>query len=462
MMKISIIIAICSISIGLGWALYSLPVGHVSSDTFALSSQIQSLEKVTNEQRRRLLAHSQRIEEATDMYKMLDINHQIILKRSDSLQHALQLHDTVVADLAAQLASVSLQIENIRQMSETQEATKRQQHAQVGNLEAQLENVSNGLQRTATYLEKVTRDVASLREQIAWIVPQVESVSGLTREWKEAVLEWKEATKKASEAEATWLDLRHRMGVLEGQHQSLETLRSSVRVLALSKLLNSSLTWPHQNSCTQDCAQANLRVGRPDFALLSAGARVIPAWTTPTLQLTSRSWLSSLFHSPRFGNPPEVALQPDLHNGNCWPFAGQAGQLAISLARTISIQEVAIEHIPEHLSFDVSSAPMDMKLWGIEEGPLPSTWPSLKSEGRSDTNDPPKLPRGTSSLLIAHFRYDIAASNPIQVFPVLPDVDALQIHFKSVVLQIKNNWGNLDYTCLYGVHIHGTVVDGTL
>ncbi|KAF9500288.1 hypothetical protein BDN71DRAFT_1382407, partial [Pleurotus eryngii] len=170
---------------------------------------------------------------------------------------------------------------------------------------------------------------------------------------------------------------------------------------------------------------------RPDFALSSAGARVIPAWTTPTLKLTtsSRSWLSSFFRSPQLGNPPEVALQPDLHNGNCWPFAGEVGQLAIALARTIHMQEVVIEHIPRHLSFDISSAPMDMELWGVEEGLPPSTWPSSRSE------EP--------------------ASCPSQTFPVSSDLAA--VRFQSVALRIKNNWGNHDYTCLYGIRIHGTL-----
>ncbi|KAF9498025.1 hypothetical protein BDN71DRAFT_1386542, partial [Pleurotus eryngii] len=165
---------------------------------------------------------------------------------------------------------------------------------------------------------------------------------------------------------------------------------------------------------------------RPDFALSSAGARVIPAWTTPTLKLTtsSRSWLPSFFHSPRFGNPPEVALQPDLHNGNCWPFAGEVGQLAIALARPIYVQEVVIEHIPRQLSFDISSAPMDMELWGVEEAP------------------PPR-------------RLGHPAASPSQTFAIFSHLAA--IHFQSVVLRIKNNWGNYDYTCLYSIRIHGTI-----
>ncbi|KAF4571124.1 hypothetical protein EYR36_008452 [Pleurotus pulmonarius] len=461
MTQISIIIAIFSISIGLGWVLYCRPVGHVFSDTYPLSSQIQTLEKVTNEQRGQLLAHSQRIEEATNICRTLELLHQSILKRSESLQHAFQLHRTAVGDLTTRLASVSLQVEAISQ-------THQQQHSQVGDAKTQIEYLSIRLQRTTTRLEEVTREVASLREQMAGIVPQVESVDSIVREWKEAdwtrsevtkkvgeaeatllglqhrtselesgyrsldnlAREWKEAdwmrsevTKKVGEAEAAWLELQHRTAILEDRYQALETYRLSVRIL------------------NDSCAQDEHQVDRPDFALLSAGARVIPALTTPTLKLTtSRSWLSSFFHSPRFGNPPEVALQPDLHNGNCWPFAGEVGQLAITLARTIYVQEVVIEHIPRHLSFDISSAPMDMELWGIEEGLPPSTWPSSRSEERADTSDPPTLPQGISSLLIARFRYDITGSSPSQAFPVSSDLVAAR--FQSVVLRIKNNWGN--------------------
>ncbi|KAF9498026.1 hypothetical protein BDN71DRAFT_1504442 [Pleurotus eryngii] len=218
MPKISIIIAFCAI--GLGWSLYSWPVGQVSSDTFALSSQIHTLCIVTSEQRGQLLAQSQRIEEATDICKTLAIHHRNILERSESLQRSFQLHDTVLDDLTARLVSVSLQVEDISRTSETQ----GQQYAQVENLKTQIEYLSTGLQRTASILEEVTREVALLREELAWIVPQVESMNNFAREWKEADWARSEAAKKAGESEATLLGLQHRTSELENDYQSLFSL----------------------------------------------------------------------------------------------------------------------------------------------------------------------------------------------------------------------------------------------
>ncbi|KAG5223724.1 hypothetical protein IMY05_C0191000300 [Salix suchowensis] len=218
MPKISIIIAFCAI--GLGWSLYSRPVGQVSSDTFALSSQIHTLGIVTSEQRGQLLAQSQRIEEATDICKTLAIHHRNILERSESLQRSFQLHDTVLDDLTARLVSVSLQVEDISRTSETQ----GQQYAQVENLKTQIEYLSTGLQRTASILEEVTREVALLREELAWIVPQVESMNNFAREWKEADWARSEAAKKAGESEATLLGLQHRTSELENDYQSLFSL----------------------------------------------------------------------------------------------------------------------------------------------------------------------------------------------------------------------------------------------
>ncbi|KDQ28560.1 hypothetical protein PLEOSDRAFT_166772 [Pleurotus ostreatus PC15] len=427
--------------------------------------------RVTSEQRGQLLAQSQRIEEATDICKALEIHHRNILERSESLQRSFQLHDTILDDLTTRLVSVSLQVEEISRTSETQ----GQQYAQVENLKTQIEYLSTGLQRTASILEEVTREVASLREQLAWIVPQVENTNNFAREWKEADWARSEAAKKAGESEATLLGLQHRTSELENDYQSLYSLArewkeaTRERNDVIEKVSEAGATWfqlQHRIAVLEDRYRSlenqtlsdELQADRPDFALSSAGARVIPAWTTPTLKLTtsSRSWLPSFFHSPRFGNLPEFALQPDLHNGNCWPFAGEVGQLAIALARPIYVQEVVIEHIPRQLSFDISSAPMDMELWGVEEGPPPpSTWPSSMSEEGADTSDSPTLPRGTSSLLIAQFRYDVAAASPSQTFTISSHLAA--IRFQSVVLRIKNNWGNYDYTCLYGIRIHGTI-----
>ena len=44
---------------------------------------------------------------------------------------------------------------------------------------------------------------------------------------------------------------------------------------------------------------------------------------------------------------PRLAIQPQVHPGNCFAFSGSAGNLAVKLSRPITIQNVTIEHIPQ-------------------------------------------------------------------------------------------------------------------
>jgi len=95
-------------------------------------------------------------------------------------------------------------------------------------------------------------------------------------------------------------------------------------------------------------------IAMPDFALWSAGGRIIPIFTSPTYRTSqSVSWFKGFLTSHslqpewRF---PEVAISPGVDAGNCWPMNGSSGAIGISLAREISPQLITIEHVPKHLS----------------------------------------------------------------------------------------------------------------
>lgn len=102
----------------------------------------------------------------------------------------------------------------------------------------------------------------------------------------------------------------------------------------------------------------------PDFALFSAGARVIPETTTSTLVLQQPSRLGKWIRGDRAieGLTPATALIPDNSVGNCWPFKGAKGQLGIMLARRAIINAVTVEHAPHETSFDMSTAPKQVEV----------------------------------------------------------------------------------------------------
>lgn len=60
-----------------------------------------------------------------------------------------------------------------------------------------------------------------------------------------------------------------------------------------------------------------------------------------------------------------LALQPDVHPGNCWAFQGSHGYLVIRLSMRIVPSAFSLEHIPKALSptGTISSAPRQFTVY---------------------------------------------------------------------------------------------------
>jgi SUN domain-containing protein 1/2 len=97
----------------------------------------------------------------------------------------------------------------------------------------------------------------------------------------------------------------------------------------------------------------------PDYALYTAGARVVPSITSDTLVVKSASRLGKWVAGSKDveGRAPATALHPDNSVGSCWPFNGSQGQLGILLSRRVVVTDVTIEHAAKELSPDVKTAP---------------------------------------------------------------------------------------------------------
>ncbi|KZS92329.1 hypothetical protein SISNIDRAFT_486379 [Sistotremastrum niveocremeum HHB9708] len=223
-------------------------------------------------------------------------------------------------------------------------------------------------------------------------------------------------------------------------------------------------------------------VAKPDFALWSAGGRIIPGLTTssyeskvpppsfPKNMVYSLTGLGSLTIP---GRPPVYALHPDLHVGNCWAFPGSHGQIGVALARLVYITEITVDHPSRDVTFDIRSAPKDIEVWGFIEGAdnlakyrafidrerANRLANSLDQSNTTEVEaDPtfPSQPAGTTYLRLASFTYDIKLDSHIQTFLMPPEIQDLQIDFGIVVFRILSNWDDDLYTCLYRVRVHGT------
>lgn len=240
------------------------------------------------------------------------------------------------------------------------------------------------------------------------------------------------------------------------------------------------------------------KINKADFALYSAGGRVIPSMTSPTFEVTAQdprssagtvsggSWLSRL---PGFSSvatsssnsvaarlrsrSPVVALHHDNAPGMCWPFAGQSGQLGIQLARKAIVTDITIEHPLSSLTFgDSSSAPREIAVFGLiereEDRQRVADWQRQEQakreeaeseEGGSGGGDMEIIsaPPDRNFMHLATFTYDASAAQrrSIQTFSASAEARALRVPVSVVQVKVLSNHGEPSYTCLYRVRVHG-------
>lgn len=203
------------------------------------------------------------------------------------------------------------------------------------------------------------------------------------------------------------------------------------------------------------------RIAKRDFALYSAGARIIPSLTSPTYKLQSKSFFSWANKRAEIARPPVIALHHDTTPGMCWAFEGDDGQLGIGLARKILVSDITLEHIPASISLEVgSSAPRDVTVWGLVERQedrkrLAAHRLTLQQKSKDVKDLPSPSPPSHNHLLLASFTYDIDSPRALQTFPVSTEASQLEIPISVVQVRVTNNYGNKDFTCLYRVRVHG-------
>ena len=200
-------------------------------------------------------------------------------------------------------------------------------------------------------------------------------------------------------------------------------------------------------------------IGKKDYALFTAGARVIPSLTTPTYSITPKTFTKRLLarvmggSARAFGRPPVTALHPDINVGMCWSFKGSQGDIGVKLARTkTQVSSYTIDHVSPLLSSDRTSAPKTFELWGITEDKNESL--KIKEineevfneiDGRLPFNESPPA---SNAALLSVDKYDVDSEHHIQTFNVRDIVKELNFAVDEVVLRISENHGNDNHTCL--------------
>ena len=173
-----------------------------------------------------------------------------------------------------------------------------------------------------------------------------------------------------------WLKEKRADGIVVSRAEVADRLETEVK--ALKAMISKARQAPVKvkgddvTSLLQEMIDAALlryskdTLARPDYALFTAGARVIPSITSDTLVLRQPGavgrWV--LGKKPVEGRSPATALHPDNSVGSCWPFAGNNGQLGVVLNRRVKISEVTIEHAAKEVALDTSTAPKEIEVVG--------------------------------------------------------------------------------------------------
>ena len=312
--------------------------------------------------------------------------------------------------------------------------------------------------------------------------------------------------KEREDLKAHWKDIEGRIGTIEGDvKEALEIGRSvskagagnapswwnkisgkplsAVTIKSTDGQDVTALIHEMVDSITSNWSKDIL--ARPDFALHSAGAQIIPSLTSTTYSISPDGVVGKAIgfvtgSGYAIGLSPINALHPQNYAGRCWPFEGSEGQLGVKLARRAYISDITIDHVAKEVAFDLRSTPRQMEVWGLVEGEdnlsKVAGWVADRRRRRSDAFEsglamdpkdeewevPEHLPKDAQYIPVAKFLYDVHSTRNIQTFPVDPELRALGVDFGVVVLVVKNNWGRPEYTCLYRFRVHGDMVEDTL
>jgi len=167
-------------------------------------------------------------------------------------------------------------------------------------------------------------------------------------------------------------------------------------------------------------------VGKPDYALASAGGRVVDysgKWSLGRLAA-----LVSPF--PGHDSPVEAVIQRDTSLGACWPMAGSSGFVTVKLAQRVLVDSISLEHVSSSIAHNQESAPRDVRFWGYPTS-------------------------GAKATFMGQFTYDINGRE-VQTFPVQAETD---VAVSIVKMEVLSNHGHPDYTCIYRMRVHGSPVE---
>lgn len=163
-------------------------------------------------------------------------------------------------------------------------------------------------------------------------------------------------------------------------------------------------------------------------------------------------------------NPAEVALQRWEEHGDCWcapskDADGFGPSLAVIMANQIYPDQIIIEHIPSSGSIEPGAAPKAMELLAYIEDR--ETYHAVKKRSDEIFYEEAELdePQPYGFVRIATWDYDARAISNIQSFGLQIELGLFKgpAHTNRLIVRSKDNWGGVDFTCLYRIRVNGEI-----
>ena len=352
--------------------------------------------------------------------------------------------------LDAQITEMKLKLEEItRKLENSQHQPDEKLMVEIGELKDKLRALELNRDTTAEVISRCCKDNSKIDLVTSNKVEEMMKQLQVTLENKMITKTEFEAKMAETESKAEESLASYKTKIVEETKQEIETLMSST-VIDLKKNVEAEVVTVGSLNISESSVRPAVDVkkivrealtkydadktGLFDFALETAGGSILSTKCTEPYQVTTG--VLSVWGIPFWWdtNSPRTILQPGTSPGQCWAFRGSQGAVLVQLSSNIHITAVSIEHISSLLSPDgnIYSAPSHMSLSGVREE------------------------EAVTPLL--NFTYS-TSGEPVQTFWLAePSRESWQL----VELEVHNNHGHPDYTCLYRLRVHGNVGPDTL
>ncbi|KAJ2736497.1 hypothetical protein H4R23_002005, partial [Coemansia sp. Cherry 401B] len=411
-----------------------------------------------------------------------------------TLTHLYSLLDTLKTHREDDSQDVRESLKRLQQERQTLLDAKRTEQQRIDNLEREYSSMKRDLKANAVKSSDGTKLAKELRDLQKYVDKLAKSGVGRGKGSGPGLDEVRRLVSNAIQAQETQLKAMLKPEWLTSDGDAAYT--------NVARMIEEAL-----NRYTND------RLGKTDFALFSAGSRIIPGLTSPTFEPPARGLAQKLWRGMGMisSQPPTTLLDPNTHVGECWPMRGSSGQVAIHLAQPVDVSDFAIEHIARSIAIDWRSAPRHVEVWGYVLGgqdaagtrqPTPLSAASNEpahapivsldlSPGStaSEPRDSPEASAGTHASIdnadngianppfaesntkhgvgrlvrLASHEYAPSDTSALQIIRPSTDTDGAgadgTVRVRTIILKVRSNWGHPDHTCLYRFRVHGHPAD---